>query len=154
MSIIIAYKYQHCRHNGIPLSAHFMSWNFDFILYWPEDGYIHPKHVAKLTINTSNCHFMTNCCVCRLNVILLDWYNTTGWLSLNNVPLLWGLLHNSDIPLHSIQIRLRPWSSWYVWVLNAALAFYLLQKKIPVSYSRKWLFKYKKHILVLVDVLV
>jgi hypothetical protein len=29
---------------------------------------------------------MTNCCVCRLNITLLDWYNTTGWLSLNIQP--------------------------------------------------------------------
>jgi hypothetical protein len=31
---------QHCKHNGIPLSVHFMSWNFDLILYWAEDGYV------------------------------------------------------------------------------------------------------------------
>jgi hypothetical protein len=41
-----------------------------FILYWPEDGYTLPKHVATLTNN--NCHFMANCCVYRLNITLLD----------------------------------------------------------------------------------
>jgi hypothetical protein len=40
ISFIIAYMDQHCKHNGIPLIAHFMSWNFDLILYGPEDGYI------------------------------------------------------------------------------------------------------------------
>jgi hypothetical protein len=33
---------QCCKHNGIPLGAHFMSSHFCFvlILYWPDDGYI------------------------------------------------------------------------------------------------------------------
>ena len=35
------------------------------LLYWSDDGYTQPKHVAVLI--TDNCHFMIkNCCVCRL----------------------------------------------------------------------------------------
>jgi hypothetical protein len=52
-----------------------------------------PKHVAMLTNN--NCHFMTNCCVCRLNITLLDFQ-----FELYDEHLLWIKLINTYGKLH------------------------------------------------------
>ena len=51
------------------------------------------------------CHFQDNCCVYRRTIIVLYWYNTTGWLLLNWFGDNWSPIpYHTNVPTHYAEI--------------------------------------------------